>query len=127
MVFLDFYLGLSMRKVRQQNFLKITWSLLIKCCHSWSGCSMLRERERDRILFEMRVSCKRKFAVGGWTLIVWLLILVIGFCLPCTLLFTKCMWINRGIMIEEYRRIILWRKIILTIILYNCDFQGFMG
>ena len=29
--------------------------------------------------------------------------------------------------VEEYRRIILWRKIILKIILYNCDFEGFMG
>ena len=29
--------------------------------------------------------------------------------------------------VKQYRRIILWRKIILKISLYNCDFEGFMG
>ena len=29
--------------------------------------------------------------------------------------------------VKQYRRIILWRKIILKISLYNCDFQCFMG
>ena len=29
--------------------------------------------------------------------------------------------------VKQYRHIILWRKIILKISLYNCDFQCFMG
>ena len=53
-----------MGKVRQQKFLKF---LIIA---DQMLCVPYKERGRDRILFEMKVSCKRKFAVGEWCLMV---------------------------------------------------------
>ena len=64
MVFLGIYWGLSMGKVRQQKFLKF------RIIADQMLCVPYKERGRDRILFEMKVSCKRKFAVGEWCLMV---------------------------------------------------------
>ena len=68
MVFLGIYLGLSMGKVRQQKFLKFL--IIADQMLSFLMCVPCKERGRDRILFEMKVSCKRKFAVGEWCLMV---------------------------------------------------------